>query len=562
MGGSAWTMTPMRMYKKNIILLMSCCILLVPAVSFAAGTKQIGDTCSVDSECVTNQCENSKGKGAFCVCGELDLEPLPSPSPSCNQRYGASAGDTKAKNWLCKDGADATWDLNYCINIALGKGFYPTPPGEISAVDLFLDTTAATEILGDELQELIDKPTLRISIPGLSFTDKDELVQSTDEDGATYIHFPFLGEYISAVFKYAIATIGAIAVIMIIVAGFTWITSGGSSERVSEAKKRIQQSIVGLFLAVSSYTLLYTINPELVSFRNLRVLTIPGISSDTIAETAHETSPGLLPAADKTVVKTFTIISEPNAEDFKKDSINGKSVDGHALWDSLSDAQKGTVLPHLYSYIGECPIYNRMIPTGVNHGNFKNRKLAPEVIPALEKAATLATQYGYELYLGGQNSAYRDTKTQTQLWNTGVVARFLQNRPRWKDNEGLIAKPSCSAPHATGGAIDIGMKKNGKIVVSPGNTIYKTKTISDYKEIFFKQNPPYRLILEEIMRQADWVRFCKEYWHFETAVTVRYSKWDKADDTRCVFTYIPWKTPIPEDTKANANAAVNGTIFK
>jgi N-acetyl-anhydromuramyl-L-alanine amidase AmpD len=157
-------------------------------------------------------------------------------------------------------------------------------PTDVSVVDLFLDSTAAAQILGDELKQMIATPQLRIGIPGLSFTSADKLVQVTGDDGATYMYFPFLGEYLAAMYKYAIAVMGIIAVIMIIVGGVVWITSGGIPERVNQAKTIIIRSVVGMILAVGSYTLLYTINPELVQFRNLKVLTIQGVPLTDIAD--------------------------------------------------------------------------------------------------------------------------------------------------------------------------------------------------------------------------------------------------------------------------------------
>lgn len=44
------------------------------------------------------------------------------------------------------------------------------------------------------------------------------------------------------------AIVGVLAVIMIIIAGFRFITSGGSSEQVGSAKKTIIYAVIGLFV--------------------------------------------------------------------------------------------------------------------------------------------------------------------------------------------------------------------------------------------------------------------------------------------------------------------------
>ena len=52
---------------------------------------------------------------------------------------------------------------------------------------------------------------------------------------------------------------------------FAEFMAGGVAEKVNVEKKKIQNAGAGLLLAVSSYVLLYTINPNLVEFKSLRV---------------------------------------------------------------------------------------------------------------------------------------------------------------------------------------------------------------------------------------------------------------------------------------------------
>ncbi len=79
--------------------------------------------------------------------------------------------------------------------------------------------------------------------------------------------FLHIGDAIQTLYQYGIAITGILAVIMIIIAGLTWTTSGGNPERITSAKKRIAGAITGLTLAVLSYTLLNTLNPALVNLR-------------------------------------------------------------------------------------------------------------------------------------------------------------------------------------------------------------------------------------------------------------------------------------------------------
>ncbi len=124
----------------------------------------------------------------------------------------------------------------------------------------------------DEQIKIIGKPTNQITIPGLKYSE----IQSAEEGGKTYLYIPFLGEYLGIVYRYLVVLAGVVAVIVIIVAGIQWTGSGGNSSTIESAKNRIVGAITGLGLAVGSYVILYTINPELVSFRSLKVLYIVG----------------------------------------------------------------------------------------------------------------------------------------------------------------------------------------------------------------------------------------------------------------------------------------------
>ena len=79
--------------------------------------------------------------------------------------------------------------------------------------------------------------------------------------------FANIGEFIKWIYKYGVAVASILAVVMIIVAGFSWATSGGSPEKITAARKRIGGAMMGLFLAVMSYFILSLVNPYLVNLR-------------------------------------------------------------------------------------------------------------------------------------------------------------------------------------------------------------------------------------------------------------------------------------------------------
>lgn len=73
-------------------------------------------------------------------------------------------------------------------------------------------------------------------------------------------------EYVRYVFKFVIWSIGAIAVIVLVIGGLKYISSGGNAAQLKEAKQQILGAFWGIILLLSSYILLTYINPQLVVF--------------------------------------------------------------------------------------------------------------------------------------------------------------------------------------------------------------------------------------------------------------------------------------------------------
>jgi len=79
--------------------------------------------------------------------------------------------------------------------------------------------------------------------------------------------FKNVGEYIKTVYNYSLIMIGILAVVMIIIAGVQWISSGGNGEVIKQSRKRITGAVIGLFIAFMSYNILQAINPATVNLR-------------------------------------------------------------------------------------------------------------------------------------------------------------------------------------------------------------------------------------------------------------------------------------------------------
>lgn len=117
---------------------------------------------------------------------------------------------------------------------------------------------------------LFDKPKLQVSFPSLNFTDSEKII-AQGQGKLKYFAIPWIGEYISAAYRWGVGIAGVLAVIMVIVGGLTWMTAGGNSSQVETAKTYIIGALTGLVLALGSYTLLWIINPNLTQLSPLRV---------------------------------------------------------------------------------------------------------------------------------------------------------------------------------------------------------------------------------------------------------------------------------------------------
>lgn len=115
--------------------------------------------------------------------------------------------------------------------------------------------------------------TPNVSIPGL-FPEKGQTSEPIDANIA--------GRYIRALYVYFVGIVGVLAVVMIMYAGFLWITAAGNSSKITQAKEHMNGAVIGVILALTSFLLLQLINPQLVSLR------IPFIQPvDTIVQSSY-----------------------------------------------------------------------------------------------------------------------------------------------------------------------------------------------------------------------------------------------------------------------------------
>jgi hypothetical protein len=121
-------------------------------------------------------------------------------------------------------------------------------------------------------------PTAAASIDGKKTSFTPQVGIGTDfqtgkaytPDGSTAM----IGQYIRAIYKYAIGIVGILAAVVLMIGGIMWIVAGGSSTMIGEAKSWIGASLTGLVIALCSYLILATVNPALVDFKTTAVKTV------------------------------------------------------------------------------------------------------------------------------------------------------------------------------------------------------------------------------------------------------------------------------------------------
>lgn len=87
----------------------------------------------------------------------------------------------------------------------------------------------------------------------------DELFGGSDT-GAEFASTAGLGEAslvetIALIIRIALGFLGIIAVVIILLGGFKWMTSGGNDEEVKGAKKLIFSGIIGLVIVIAAYAI-------------------------------------------------------------------------------------------------------------------------------------------------------------------------------------------------------------------------------------------------------------------------------------------------------------------
>jgi len=146
-------------------------------------------------------------------------------------------------------------------------------------------------------------PDFQIKIDTVKLT---KVVCEPDLDkGNSVCPVPWIGEYITGIYSYALSIAGILAAIMLMAGGVIWLISGGDASKITQAKELITGSITGLIILSASYVILYQINPDLTKMKPIMV---DYVEAEDLEPASNEGNPNNSKACDDcTTIKKITI---------------------------------------------------------------------------------------------------------------------------------------------------------------------------------------------------------------------------------------------------------------
>ncbi len=123
---------------------------------------------------------------------------------------------------------------------------------------------------------------------------------SIESKDKTYYYVESMQEYIVILYKLFMGLVSFAAVFMLMLGGAQYIIAGGNQNKISTAKSMISGALSGLFLAISSYVLLATINPRLVTLEIAQGPSIEAIERSLFCSNLEENNVSLKSKSNNT----------------------------------------------------------------------------------------------------------------------------------------------------------------------------------------------------------------------------------------------------------------------
>jgi len=131
---------------------------------------------------------------------------------------------------------------------------------------LILTALPLTAQAEDDYSSLDYTPQIKIPVSGSGLDQATTKVGSYNSSSGV-MSSDLLARYIKALYDYGMIICGILAAIVLMGGGVLWLTSGGDSGKVSQAKELIIGSLTGTVILFSSWIILNTINPDLLKMR-------------------------------------------------------------------------------------------------------------------------------------------------------------------------------------------------------------------------------------------------------------------------------------------------------
>jgi|GEM_PF-3339684 len=224
-----------------------------------------------------------------------------------------------------------------------------------------------------------------------------------------------LGTYLNIIIKLFIGFCAVLAVIMIVIGGVEYMTSELISGKEA-GKDRIREALLGLLLALGAYTLLNTINPDLLN-------TDVGVGGSTLAVTVQN-----IKIIQQQIIPVGAV---PNA---KNAGSRGTPCDANVVFQAANDSGRpiSAAQAQALSCIG-----------GAESGGCKN---VAANVPGVGSSA-----YGPFQILASNRARYGNTEACRQNPNSlecysTMAAGLLRGRPQYQDwltTQGPCANAMC-----------------------------------------------------------------------------------------------------------------------
>lgn len=308
-------------------------------------------------------------------------------------------------------------------------------------------------------------PVLQIPVPTIGFSN---IVVETEGNIRT-IDVPWLANYLSGAYRYAVGAAAVIAATLMMIGGFQYMTAGGDASRVAAGKEKISNALIGLFLTVGAYVILYTVNPDILNLDTLKIRTIK--RQDYVIE---ESFADVDPTA-RTVCNTVETCTT-----FCATCPTGTEPGCPQATQGMMNPDEAQTVPTMDGLRGN------------------NIQAAPGVISGLQRAASIASSQGCTIIV---RDGYRPLARQI---------RYVCDRIRSGNTSSIgsaVAWPGGSN-HGRGTAVDLSISCGGQ-----------TLTIGCSAQASGTSSVDLSRTLETIMSAAGARRYNNEIWHWEFGST-------------------------------------------